>query len=402
MSLLDELRNQEAWMSFRNYKTEHGQLTASEVRKLDVFIMEKRYLDVSLDFDYPVRHEITKSHSGKKRVVYSYSEDETWFLKLLAWLMYRYDGSIEDNCYSFRRNCTARTVFDQILTMEDLDDRHVLKADIHDYFNSIDVERLIRILYEVIDDDTELLNFITSLLRQKYCYWNGTLIEDSRGAMAGMPLASFLANIYLGDLDRCFAKFNIPYFRYSDDILILCRSQQELNDSRIMLEKMVSEAGLTMNPDKYVISSPEQPWEYLGFRYCKGKIDLSGSTVRKMKDRISRKARSFYRRRTRKDLSYEVAARALIRSLDYRLYDLTGDNPFTWTRFYFPVISCTDGLHAIDQTMIQYLRYLYSGRHYKGNYAVDYAALKSLGYTSLVNEYHSWKKDNYRLLKQNN
>ena len=32
----------------------------------------------------------------------------------------------------------------------------------------------------------------------------------------------------------------------------------------------------------------------------------------------------------------------------------------------------TDGLHEIDEYMVQYLRYLYSGRHYKGNYAITY------------------------------
>ena len=42
--------------------------------------------------------------------------------------------------------------------------------------------------------------------------------------MAGVPLASFFANVYLGELDRIFEKKGIPYLRYSDDIIIFCHS----------------------------------------------------------------------------------------------------------------------------------------------------------------------------------
>lgn len=38
--------------------------------------------------------------------------------------------------------------------------------------------------------------------------------------------------------------------------------------------------------------------------------------------------------------------------------------------------------------LLQYIRYLYSGRHYKGNYLVTYEDIKALGYRSHVNEYY--------------
>ena len=91
----------------------------------------------------------------------------------------------------------------------------------------------------------------------------------------------------------------------------------------------------------------------------------------------------------------------MIRSFDRKFYDLQGDNSFTWTRFYFPVITVSDGLHQIDETMLEYLRYLYSGRHYKGNYRVSYEDMKKLGYTSLVAEYYNWKRENAELNRIN-
>ena len=43
--------------------------------------------------------------------------------------------------------------------------------------------------------------------------------------------------------------------------------------------------------------------------------------------------------------------------------------------------------------MLEYLRYLYSGRHYKGNYKITYEMLKKIGYRNLVNEYYKYIKE---------
>ncbi|MBQ1341463.1 MAG: hypothetical protein IIY33_03155, partial [Erysipelotrichaceae bacterium] len=108
-----------------------------------------------------------------------------------------------------------------------------------------------------------------------------------------------------------------------------------------------------------------------------------------------------YRWRQKNGHSFEKTASAMIRSFDNRFYDLSGNNEFTWTRFYFPVLTVSDGLHKIDEYMQMYLRYLYSGRHYKGNYDITYQQLKKLGYTPLVSEYYNWKRENNELNRKN-
>ena len=126
------------------------------------------------------------------------------------------------------------------------------------------------------------------------------------------------------------------------------------------------------------LAGPGEAWDFLGFCYRNGQIDLADATVKKMMGKIRRKAGKLYRRRKEKGVSFEKAARSMINSFDHKFYDLTGTNDFTWTRFYFPVITCADGLEKIDRYMLEYLRYLYSGRHYKGNYTVRYETLKKL------------------------
>ena len=90
----------------------------------------------------------------------------------------------------------------------------------------------------------------------------------------------------------------------------------------------------------------------------------------------------------------------MICCFDQKFYDLAGKGDFTWIRFYFPVITCDKGLEEIDRYMVEYLRYLHSGRHYKGNYIIRYETLKKLGYTPLKAEYYRWKKENEMLNKK--
>ncbi len=393
MSLLDRLADESAWAEFREYKSRHSLLSRSEFDRLDKYVAEKRYLPYaeSLTFSPPDKREISKSGSSKKRVVYIFPEDETWILKLLTWLLYKYDYAFEPSCYSFRRDYTAKTAFGAILKTPDLNKKYVLKLDIHDYFNSMPTDGLIREFERIITDDPKLLTFMIGFFTADRSIRNGTVIEEKRGAMAGCPLSSFCANIYLADLDRHFADQGIPYFRYSDDILVLLDSQKELDNAFEEINDHIQRKGLTLNPSKIMTAKPGEPWDFLGFGYRDGDIDLAQSSIRKMKGRIRRKGRALYRWRIRKDADYDRTAKAMIRKFNRKFYDVDEESEFTWSKWFFPVLTRTDGLHILDSYLIEYLRFLYSGRHYKGNYAISYDHLKELGFRSLVNEYYKYR-----------
>ncbi len=401
MSLLDKLSRKEIWEQFYQDKIEHNQLSKKETKQLSSFIEEEGYLPIvqSLSFSYPQKKYISKANTNKKRIVYCFKEEETYVLKLLTYLLYKYDSVLSDNCYSFRKNKTAKTAFDNILKIKNLDQKYVLKLDIHDYFNSIDVSQLIDILESVSSDDPDLVSFLSSLLKENKCIFHDEIIEENRGAMAGVPLSSFFANLYLMDLDYLFEEKRIPYYRYSDDILLFTDSHEEAEGCLSFIQTHLDQKKLTFNPDKVKLYKPNESWEFLGFKYHNGNIDLSDMTIQKMKKKIKHKANALYRWKKEKNLSDDKVIRKMIQIFDHKFYDLSGTNTFTWIRFYFPVITVTEGLHEIDAYMQKYLRYLYSGRHYKGNYKITYKQLKTLGYTPLVGEYYHWQKENERLNK---
>lgn len=101
-------------------------------------------------------------------------------------------------------------------------------------------------------------------------------------------------------MDWYFEGLGIQYFRYSDDILIFADTYEELMELQKCLYEKIKERHLLLNSNKVKISSPGEDWEFLGFCYHQGKIDLSKATIQKMKGKIKRKANALRRWQKRK------------------------------------------------------------------------------------------------------
>lgn len=385
--------DEKTWAEFRQYRASHGNMTEKELAKLDEYIDQKRYLPTAqnLVFSLPEKKSINKSGSQKKRVIYTFPEDETWVLKLLTWLMYKYDSVFHSNCYSFRQEHTAHTAINDVLQTEKLDDKWALKLDLHNYFNSMPSYKLADEFSKVITDDKPLLDFLIRFFTLDKALSTGTVITENRGAMAGVPLSAFCANLYLTDLDKHFENAAIPYFRYSDDILILADTKQQAIEYYDLVKEHIEKKGLTLNEEKFSLTPPHEPWEFLGFRYFNGSVDLSQASIRKMKAKIKRKAAAFYRRKNKKALDGDKAARAMIKTFERKFYGETEKHDFTWSRWYFPVLTTDKGLHELDRYLVENIRFIYTGRHYKGNYRISYEHIRSLGFRSLVNEYYKYR-----------
>ena len=247
----------------------------------------------------------------------------------------------------------------------------------------------------------------SKILREDRVQENGRVLLEQHGAMAGTPISPFFANVYLREVDYYFMQHDIPYFRYSDDILIFADTKKELQELQQELYQQIADLKLTINPDKVHISAPGETWEFLGFCYRDGEIDLSDTTIRKMKAKIKRKADALRRWQRGKGLSGEKAAIGLIRSMNRKFFgsnapserqnpmDPEDDkNDFTWSRWFFPNLTVDTGLKTIDTYLQEYIRYTVTGRHYKGNYRIRYETLKDWGYRSLVHEYYAAQKHN--------
>ncbi len=403
MSIIEFINDHSRWMAFLLYKQNNGSFTRKEEKDILVFIEEKRYekyyrliKEGNFPTDYPKKLIVNKEGSHKKRVVYSFADEENIIWKFIAFHLYEYDDIFCDNCYAFRRGYGVKDAIRKFRGNVEFSRMYCYKADISNYFNSIDVELLLRKLDFVKVRDEELYGLFEKLLREDRVYDNDTIIREEHGAMAGTPCSPFFANVYLADMDKLFWDKRVPYFRYSDDILIFAETGEELEKNRQQFCEILRNHKLDTNESKVNIAKPGERIEFLGFEYDGGCIDLSDNTKRKLKAKIKRKADALRRWQRKKNLSADKAAIGFINTMNRKFYggsDKAWDeDDFTWSRWFFPNINTDKSLKEIDEYMQEYIRYVVTGRHFKGNYRITYEQMKAWGYRSLVHEYYRWKK----------
>lgn len=387
------------WLTFLEYKKEKQHLSRQEEEEIHTFIINKEYKKLcgawqngEFPLDYPEKKLVNKGGTGKKRVVYTFDKQTVIFLKFIAFNLYRYDDYFENNCYAFRRDYGAGDAIRKLKSNPSVSESYCLKIDISNYFNSINVHRLLDKLEFMKNQDEGLFDLFCKILLEDRVYENGEVVRDNHGAMAGTPLSPFFANVYLSDLDRMFKKMGVEYYRYSDDILIFAESMELLNEYREILTREIHNEGLKFNLEKVEVINPGGRIEFLGFSYEKGQIGISSNAVRKIKRKIKRKAEALRRWQRKKGLSEDKAAIGFVRAINRIFYGREQESEFTWSRWFFPYITTTVELKELDRYVQEYIRYAVTGRHYKGNYKISYQQMKVWGYRNLVNEYYRSKR----------
>ena len=397
MDILDCLRDEAQWQLFYEYKVSCGNTPEWLLKQLRQYIDQKRYLavadriDAGEPFPPPKKTAISKLHSEKKRIVYTYPHDENFALKLINYLLLRrYDDLFAHNLYSFRANsCVAHAIRD-IAGKRHVRDMWVYKVDIHDYFNSIPVDRLLPMLEQVLSGEPKLYRFLASLLLDGRVNDNGVIVPEKKGIMAGTPISTFLANLYLRDMDAMFQSQNRIYARYSDDIIIFASTQEQLEQDITTIRTWLENAGLEINPRKESRTSPGEKWVFLGVSYLDGSVDVAPVSVEKIKAKMRRKTRALKRWADRKKVPGIFAAKAFIKTFNRKLFQSEGAHELTWARWYFPLITTADSLHVIDEYAQSCIRYLATGKRTKAAYNFRYEHMKELGYISLVNAYYRY------------
>lgn len=400
LSILDIIKNESFWNDFLEYKVSKQNISTYEEKDLRKFISERGYLPVvenilsGKQFSLPKLRELNKKGTDKKRAVFVFDREENYVLKGISYALNKYEHIFPKNLYSFRKEVGVKKAIKDLVKNPRVKSLYSYKVDIHDYFNSVDTEKVLELLKTALSDDNCLFCFISSILTEPNVIYNGEIIPHKKGIMAGVPISGFLANLYLIDLDKWFAQQNIIYARYSDDIIVFAETKELIEAYERKIKSFLYERKLEINAKKEFWTLPGETWEFLGFSVSKECIDLSDISLQKMKAKIHRKARALVRWKKRKGACKERAIRAFIKHFNRKFYDNPKHHEVTWCRWYFPTITTSKSLSVLDEYMISCIRYIATGKHTKANYNLRYEEIKELGYRSLVNTYYYYKKTN--------
>lgn len=170
-------------------------------------------------------------------------------------LSHRYNNHGKEK-YLFKHRIELWNTFEGISHLALNDDKSLLITDLLNYFEQISIEAIENAFVGMIGEISATgpeKNRIRSAVRtlkallEKWCY------SERHGLPQNRDASSFIANVVLNSVDKRMAEKGYDYFRYVDDIRIVCtdeyQAKKALNDLIFEIRKL----GLNINSKKTVI-----------------------------------------------------------------------------------------------------------------------------------------------------
>lgn len=182
-----------------------------------------------------------------------------------------FECEFSDNSYGFRpgRSCEgALQAVDQALTGGF---QYVVDADVEGFFDNVDHKRLMGLVAARISDG-KVLAMIDASLKQKVMdelrEW-----QPTQGTPQGAVLSPLLANLYLHDFDLMMERLGFRTTRYADDFVVCCRTREEAEKALAAVRQWMTQAKLTLHPEKTRIADLAQGerFTFLGYEYGRTK-----------------------------------------------------------------------------------------------------------------------------------
>lgn len=295
---------------------------------------------------------------GTFREVYVNEDIDRIFLSLANDILFELCGDlIHPSCKSYQKGkscgATVQEVAKQISTLHTSDNAIGYKVDLSKYFDSVLIE-FIDQAFEVLEATMyeryglELNSPVMEIIKHYYHNdlvfdVNGELIEHYGSLKQGCAVASFLADYILQDIDTALNNMNIIYYRYSDDIVMI---GEEADKAKEVLEEMLNEKGLVLNPKKVEKLYNDKWFTFLGYKIKGNQITLSKNRVKTFQKEIE--ARTI----KQKSISYNKAKRAVYQYL----YKSTEDKNYGWAQQCLPIITVEKDVIELDNFVKDCLR----------------------------------------------
>jgi hypothetical protein len=220
------------------------------------------------------KHELFHLPKGNFTLRYSLETvlyDRFMYICLVLPLMQLFDKLIDNRVYNHRFAGSDKYLFrnpiDQWekftgIIRSEVHDKCLLETDIQNYFENIRMELLKSDLESCLRDanppTTKLVEtrFIIDRLMECLKKWS---FDGERGLPQNRDCSSFLANIYMRAIDKKMLDEGFEYFRYMDDIRIVCRDKYEARRALKELVTILRDRHLSLNGKKTRILSPGTP-----------------------------------------------------------------------------------------------------------------------------------------------
>jgi len=266
-----------------------------------------------------------------------------------------------------------------------------IKLDIQNFYPSIDHEVLLEKVSVEIDDSTAI-SLISKAIR-KYTIPDGR-IERSKfreleiGVPQGLSISGILSTIYMADMDRKYLSMeDISYYRFVDDMLILCK-KENLDAVRTKIVEDMRDLKLEVHPFEENSNKSsfgivgENKFQFLGYEFYNDVVTVRESSLDNFYDSL---IELFQKVEDAKELYY---------SLNHKITGCIYDGKrYGWMSF-FALIDDIKLLYRLDAFIKNsFIKYNFPYREDKvKKFVKTYFELKNIEKSDYIPKYSSRKK----------
>ena len=228
------------------------------------------------------RVTIDKSDGGSRKLGIPSVMDRVVQQALVQRMEPIFEPTFADGSFGYRPGRSPHMAMRQV--WRDINAGHVwiLDADLRQFFDTIDQEKLIDLIAEEISDG-RVLQLIRDILQSGVIaggYWKPTLTGVPQGGVAS-PLWS---NIFLTPFDRAMTEQGLRLTRWADDFVIVCNTKAEAYRALAFARGFLKEElEVELHPTKTRIVHVRQGFEFLGYKVKRGKGYRLSANKRRVK-----------------------------------------------------------------------------------------------------------------------
>ena len=245
-------------------------IAAFEERKEDYLDLLHRKLRDGTYQPKPVKRvEIGKSDGGIRKLGIPAVLDRVCQQALVQRTGPIFEPTFLDSSYGYRPGRSPHEAMRKVWQELNAGYGWIVDADLRQFFDTIDQEKLIDLIAEEISDG-RVLQLVRDILRAGVMeggYWRPTLTGVPQGGVAS-PLWS---NIFLTPFDRRMTAEGFRLTRWADDFVVLCQTRAEARRALAVAERFLrEELGVELHPQKTRIVHVSQGFEFLGYKVKQG------------------------------------------------------------------------------------------------------------------------------------
>lgn len=232
-----------------------------ELKQLQIELKEHRY-EIQ-----PVKKVIIYKDEKAREIAISSMRDKVVQQSVAAELSRIYEPYFSKSVYAYRSGYSALVALDKIEKYIQGKDKYwVLKLDIEHFFDNVSHSVLLEILKQRIRE-ADMLQLIKSILETSVISEDGEIVKNKTGILQGSSCSPVLSNIYLWDFDIEIEKISDFYIRYSDDMIIIGKSKEQILTILEKIKLIFEKKCLKIKQSKTVIQMIKNEFDFLGYTF---------------------------------------------------------------------------------------------------------------------------------------